>query len=283
MMVNLMDPMEKQVTVAAVITARNEEKTLPVVLASLQNQTFPPSQIVIVNDGSTDKTANVARAVGCKVVNLPYHEKSYVGTEKIAERFNIGVKAISINPVYIMISGADDILPPQYIETIMQRMESNPKLVVASGQAEGELTDEDTPRGAGRIIRAAWWQKFGNLQFPVLLCWESWIVYKALQTGYESRSFRDILFIRARQQKRTARKLIGDGRCMYSAGYHWGYVLGRCVSEAFKRPKASVFMLAGWALANLQKPPRTDLAEWVKQQQRQALLRLTLNALGKFK
>jgi len=273
--------MEKQVTIAAVVIARNEEKTLPIVLSSLRNQTFAPTQIVVVNDGSTDKTANIASALGCRVVNLPFHEKSYVGTEKIAERFNVGVRAITVDPKYIMISGADDILPPQYVETLINRMESNPKLVVVSGQAEGELTDEDTPRGAGRIIRAEWWKKHGNLHFPVLICWESWIIYKAIQTGYEARNFRDLLFTRGRKQKRTSRKFIGDGRCMYSAGYYWGYVLGRCVSEIFNRPKASVFMLIGWVLANLQKPPRTDLADWVKQQQRQTLFKLIKNVFRK--
>jgi hypothetical protein len=68
---------------------------------------------------------------------------------------------------------------------------------------------------------------------------------------------------------------------MYSAGYYWGYVLGRCVSEIFNRPKASVFMLIGWVLANLQKPPRTDLADWVKQQQRQTLFKLIKKVFGK--
>ena len=227
MSTDLAYPIYGQITVAAIIAARNEEKILSYAIESLRNQTLPPTQIIVVNDGSIDETAKIAKEMGCKVVDLPYHEKSYVGTEKIAERFNVGARAITINPKYIMISGADDILPPHYIEAVIKQMELNPKLVVASGQADGELTDEDTPRGAGRLIKSAWWQEFGKLQFPILLCWESWIIYEALWTGYEARSFRNIVFIRGRKQKRTARKFIGDGRCMYSAGYYWGYVLGR--------------------------------------------------------
>lgn len=45
-----------------VIPARNEERSLPTLLASLDAQTLPPAQIVVVDDGSDDATAEVALA-----------------------------------------------------------------------------------------------------------------------------------------------------------------------------------------------------------------------------
>jgi 4,4'-diaponeurosporenoate glycosyltransferase len=47
---------------AVVIPARNEERSLPRLLSSLEAQTLSPAQIVVVDDGSEDATADVALA-----------------------------------------------------------------------------------------------------------------------------------------------------------------------------------------------------------------------------
>ena len=55
-------------SVSVVIPARNEEHNLPRLLASLQAQTEPPLEVLVVDDDSVDRTAAVARAAGCVVV-----------------------------------------------------------------------------------------------------------------------------------------------------------------------------------------------------------------------
>ncbi len=56
----------------AVIPAYNEEEALPGVLAELR-ATLPDLDVVVVSDGSRDRTADVARAAGVNVVELPYN------------------------------------------------------------------------------------------------------------------------------------------------------------------------------------------------------------------
>lgn len=46
-------------TFAVIIPARNEETTLPKLLQSLEQQTLRPSEIIVVNDNSTDKTVEI--------------------------------------------------------------------------------------------------------------------------------------------------------------------------------------------------------------------------------
>ena len=54
--------------VSVVIPARNEESRLPALLDSLSIQTHRADQIIVVDDGSTDGTADIARKSGAVVV-----------------------------------------------------------------------------------------------------------------------------------------------------------------------------------------------------------------------
>jgi 4,4'-diaponeurosporenoate glycosyltransferase len=58
----------KPSTVSIVIPARDEATTLPILLASLALSTYRPDEIVVVDDGSTDGTPAVARALGATVI-----------------------------------------------------------------------------------------------------------------------------------------------------------------------------------------------------------------------
>ena len=52
-----------------IIPAYNEEDSLPAVLKELREQT-PEHDVLVVSDGSTDRTADVARAAGAFVAVL---------------------------------------------------------------------------------------------------------------------------------------------------------------------------------------------------------------------
>lgn len=54
---------------SVIIPARNEEKNLPKLLQSLQDQTHPPDEIIVVNDQSTDRTKEIAESFGVKVID----------------------------------------------------------------------------------------------------------------------------------------------------------------------------------------------------------------------
>jgi glycosyltransferase involved in cell wall biosynthesis len=55
-----------------VLPAWNEEDALPSVLAELR-ECLPGKDVVVVSDGSEDATADVARAAGVKVLDLPFN------------------------------------------------------------------------------------------------------------------------------------------------------------------------------------------------------------------
>jgi 4,4'-diaponeurosporenoate glycosyltransferase len=55
--------------ISIIIPARNEEHNLPFLLESLVSQTPAPREIIVVDDGSTDRTAEIARVAGAKVIS----------------------------------------------------------------------------------------------------------------------------------------------------------------------------------------------------------------------
>ena len=62
------DPAISAGGVSVIIPARNEAENLPHLLSSLEGQYPAPSQVIVVDDGSTDATSEVARRFGTVVV-----------------------------------------------------------------------------------------------------------------------------------------------------------------------------------------------------------------------
>jgi 4,4'-diaponeurosporenoate glycosyltransferase len=55
---------------SVIIPARNEEQNLPILLESLRAQTWPPGEIILADDGSTDRTAAIAVGQGVRLVSI---------------------------------------------------------------------------------------------------------------------------------------------------------------------------------------------------------------------
>ncbi len=58
--------------VSVVVAARNAESTIGACLESLRELAYPNYEIVVVDDGSNDRTAAIAREAGVKLVSLPH-------------------------------------------------------------------------------------------------------------------------------------------------------------------------------------------------------------------
>jgi 4,4'-diaponeurosporenoate glycosyltransferase len=66
-------------SVSIIIPARNEEKSLPVLLDSLKDQDFVPDEIIVVLDRSEDRTKEIAESAGVITIQSEPLPKGWVG------------------------------------------------------------------------------------------------------------------------------------------------------------------------------------------------------------
>jgi hypothetical protein len=250
--------------VCVVIKARNEEEALPKTLRMLHAQTLQPHTIIVVDDGSTDRTAEIARKMDCLVVSLPHHEKSHIGRPELAAVFNAGLNRVPESCSYVLLLDADHQLPSNYIAELVTRMRRDSKLVLAGGIIKGEESFETYVRGSGRLVKAKWWRQLNGMRYPVKYGWEPWLYYKAISLNLDARSFIDLV-TDARPTSLTGLKAKELGKSMKSLGYDAKYALGR-VALTFLRGhfKAGLAMLQGYLL----HVKRLDVADWVGQYQK---------------
>ncbi|UCG45398.1 MAG: glycosyltransferase family 2 protein [Candidatus Bathyarchaeota archaeon] len=256
--------MGKTMKYATVTRARNEERLIEKTLKALKAQTISPSQIIVVDDGSSDRTGEIAAKYADTLIRLNDRGYSVAGKPELAEVCNEGFRRVKKDMDYVLMCDADHILQRDYFETIVKKMIMNPRVVVASGRAKGEPYFEDHPRGSGRVVDAGFWRKVNGLTYPVVWGWEDWICFKALQQGYETRSFPDVVTVLQRPTRLGKARLWG--KAMYALGYDWKYALGRCVLTYLKDPKAGLNMLRGWLVH--QGVDRCEFADWVNQMQK---------------
>ena len=251
--------------IVTVISARNEENFLPKTIDSLLAQSFPPELIVVVDDGSTDKTVKVVSKYKKKgVVVIERKDRiggsSMLGTPMMAIPFNIAFNYIENSKIdfdYMMISGADCVYQLDYIEKLTKRLEEEPKLVIVSGIQKGESLNRDHARGAGRIIKKNFWKIYGSqYPFPSYL-WESGIIFTVQMYGLLVRGYQDVNFTSQRTSG-TNVNMIRYGRMLKAIKYPFLIVLGRAVRIIKKTGiKSSIDLIAGFCL----KPTNTYEAD----------------------
>ena len=253
-------------SIVAVIVARNEEEHIGTTISSIINQDYRIlNQIIVIDDGSKDKTSEIAEALGCTVVKLPYHKKSLIARPQLAERWNTGFKAAMVyNPDFIFTSGADHQFPRSYLRTLVERMDSDPSLVIAAGVIGNGKNSKKSPSGSGRLIKTSFWRETEEIAYPTEQGWEAWILFKAMEKGYKVRAFQD-LQTEARPVSMTQYKALGHGKGMWTLGYNWKYALGRIGLLFLKKPISALYMLSGWLFHRGCK--RLDVARYVNKMQ----------------
>lgn len=117
--------------VSIIIPCYNQVQYLDECLQSVLDQTYQNWECVIVNDGSTDNTADISKKWTEKDDRFFYFEKENGG---VSSARNYGIK--NSNGIYILPLDGDDYISDNYIETCVTELEADTNLKLVYGGAE---------------------------------------------------------------------------------------------------------------------------------------------------
>src|SRR5438045_971458 len=282
--------------------ARNEERFITKTLDSMVAQTLLPERWVIVDDGSTDRTAEIIQGYAMRyswieLVRRPQRlERSFAAK---VHAFNAGLERVeSLSFEAIGNLDADLSFDPDYLEFLMQKFSDDPKLGVAGtpftedggyDTARDSFEGENHVAGGCQLFRRRCFEEVGGY-VPNPGGGVDWIaVTTARMKGWKTRSFPEKRF-------HHYRTLGTAGRSRAAASFSYGqkdYYLGgsplwqlfRVVYRATRQPVDGAALLAGYCWAAIRRTNRPVSRELMRFHRREQMNKLKniLSALLRFK
>jgi len=232
---------------------------LPNTIRSMAAQSIRPTEWIIVNDGSTDKTGQILDEAAKKYPWIrPIHRVNR-GFRKsgggVVEAFNDGYKVATLQERDFIVKLDGDLsFELDYFEKCFSRFEKDPP--AGSGRRGSSSTFSMASdrwkrirkfhvRGATKIYRQACWEAIGG--FWAAPGWDTMDEVKASMLGWKTRSFPDLELVHHRvtgAADGTWANLVKNGRANYICGYHSLFMLSKCLVRLPQKP----FLLGSFAL-----------------------------------
>jgi poly-beta-1,6-N-acetyl-D-glucosamine synthase len=240
---------------------RDEAKFMRRTLDSVTQQTVLPDRWIIVDDGSTDETAEILAGYAARFPFIQVVTRSNRGTRSVGpgviDAFYAGLSNVELDEFdYLCKLDLDLVLPARYFEGLIEKMEATPRLGTCSGKAYypgpsngaktfgGELISEgiadDVSVGASKFYRRSCFQQIGGFVRQVM--WDGIDCHRCRMLGWIARSFDDpeLRFIHLRPMG-TSHVGVWTGRKRHGYGQ---YFMG-----------SSLLFMTASAVYRLTKPP----------------------------
>jgi len=228
--------MEKM-KLSVIIPAYNEEGNIGKCLRSLMVQSFKPQQIIVVDDGSTDRTLNVVSKYddgSFQIVVRPKHGKGNV--QRVPYVIRDGSRLLDDDCGFIAILDADTVLEKDYYLKIVNALIRNPRVGIAGGklfnQPETGLILGLIPYvyGCNRVYTKECWMKIndGKIMKPVP-AWDTYHNLYARMLGFNPTRFDNAISWSLRIARTSTP--FKKGYEAYQLGYYPWFLLGRCAKD----------------------------------------------------
>lgn len=242
-----------------IIPAHNEEEFIFSCLDSLQNQSFQNFECVIVNDGSTDKTREIAEDFISRQLSTDNYQlknldfSAHEPGAKVVQTFYKGLNEIDLKDFDIICKfDADIIFPENYLEKVNEVYEQNPKAGMVSGlvyiEKNGEwifenLSSKNHVRGPIKSYRKKCFEDMNGLR--AVLGWDNIDVMLAKMYDWETVTIKDLWVKHLRPtafkyKKQKAQKL---GEYFYNIGLSFPLMLISSAKSSFKNKSISEFFM----------------------------------------
>jgi glycosyltransferase involved in cell wall biosynthesis len=281
--------------------AHNEERFITKTLESMVAQTLLPERWIIVNDGSTDKTADIAanyaqRFPWIQLVHRSPRLDRHFGAKVHA--FNAGLARIgSLDFDVIGNLDADISFDPEYLSFLMRKFSEDPKLGVAGtpfteeggyDSAHDSFEGENHVAGGCQLFRRRCFEDVGGYM-PNQAGGVDWIaVTTARMKGWKTRSFPDKRFHHYRTLGTAGRSsmaaIFSYGEKDYYLGGSPVWQLCRVAYRMTKKPFVieGLALLSGYcwaALRRIERPITPELMRFHRREQMKKLKAILSNLL----
>ena len=125
--------MEKRPLVSIITPTYNHEKYLADCIESVLGQTYREWEMIILNDGSTDRTAEIAASYCDRDERIRVVSQENVGIFRLSETYNKGVEMSG--GIYLAILEGDDCWAPNKLELQVAAMQNEPDAVLCWSMA----------------------------------------------------------------------------------------------------------------------------------------------------
>jgi glycosyltransferase involved in cell wall biosynthesis len=272
--------------------ARNEERFIEKTLDSVVAQTVLPERWVIVDDGSTDRTAEIVedyrrRHSWIELLRHPVRRERHFSGK--AHAFSTGfahIRALDFDVIGNL--DADISFDSDYFEFLLDRFAALPKLGVAGTPMREAKYDalrdsfynENDVFGACQLFRRACFEEIGGYT-PIKWGGLDWIAVRTARlNGWQTKSFCEKSFYHYRPmgatETSTLRARFDYGRKDYYLGNHPFWQVFRVSYQMTKRPYVvgGLALLSGYLYSFASRMPRPVAGELLTLHRREQLQRL---------
>jgi poly-beta-1,6-N-acetyl-D-glucosamine synthase len=243
--------MQRVLNYVLITPARNEAAFVELTLKSVVAQTLLPAKWIIVNDGSTDGTAEIVERYASEnpwIELLPMPERrdrNFGGKAVAVDAGRQRVKALQFDVIGNL--DADVSFEPDYFEFLMARFSGNPKLGVAgtafseeNQRYNYEFVGIEHVSGMCQMFRRECFEEIGGYRAIKSGGIDLIAVLSARAKGWETRTFEEKRFVHHRTQGSALhagfRERLHVGRKDYLIGNHPLWEVFRSVYQMKYRP-----------------------------------------------
>lgn len=272
--------------------ARNEEAHLERIIRSVISQTILPEKWVIVSDGSTDRTDEIAQEFAVqhswmRLTRMPEHADRQFAAK--VHCFNAGLKILKETSYEIIGNlDADLSFEPEIMEFLLDRFEQDPGLGVAgvpfvedsTGTYDYRFTNIEHVSGACQMFRRECFEAVGGYK-PIKGGGIDWLaVTTARMLGWKTRTFTEKSVFHHRKigtgRSKRLDALFRQGTKDYYLGNHPLWEFFRALYQMRYQPYGigGLTIFVGYLGAHLRRAERPAPPEVIRFYRREQMQRL---------
>ena len=244
-----------------IIPAYNEEESILSCLKSIENQNFQDFYCIVVNDNSTDNTAQIVsnfiedkdRFYLLERKENLHLENTHSPGAKVIRAFNFGLNSQDLRDFDIICKfDADIIFPTHYLEEINKVYEENPQIGMASGlvyiEKDGRwqfenLSSKNHVRGPIKSYRKSCFMEMGGLK--EILGWDNIDVMLCKMYGFETLTLKKlwVKHLRPTAYKYKNQKAEKLGEYFYNIGLSFPLAIISSLKSSFRNKSFLEFFI----------------------------------------